>query len=106
MASTILQKNVRKTRIVSLDQKSAQALSDSVRMRIMEVLNHRPMSAEELTRMLAGMGHKKAVTTIRHHLDALKTAGLIEVTRLVEVRGAVLKYYSPTVRAFSFELPA
>lgn len=105
MADTILQKDVRATRLVALDQKSAQALSDAVRMRILEVLNHKPMSAEELTKALENIGYKKAVTTVRHHLDALKRADLIEATRMVEVRGAVLKYYSPTVRAFGFDVP-
>jgi DNA-binding transcriptional ArsR family regulator len=105
MADTILQKTVKATRIVSLDQKSAQALGEALRMRMLEILNHKPMSAEELTQVLENFGHKKAVTTIRHHLDALKTAGLIDTAKMVEVRGAVLKYYSPTVRAFSFELP-
>ena len=105
MSDTILQRNVRARRLVALDQKSAQALGDIVRMRILEVLSHRPMSAEELTRVLGNSGHKKAVTTIRHHLDALKTAGLIETTKMVEVRGAVMKYYAPTIRAFSFEVP-
>ena len=105
VADTILQKTVRASRIVSLDQESAKALGETLRMMILEILNHRAMSAEELTQVLENLGHKKAVTTIRHHLDALKSAGLIETTKMVEVRGAVLKYYSPTVRAFSFELP-
>src|SRR6185436_4556225 len=88
MSDTILQRSVRARRLVALDQKSAQALGDIVRMRILEVLSHRPMSAEELTRVLGNSGHKKAVTT-----------------KMVEVRGAVMKYYAPTVRAFSFEVP-
>jgi DNA-binding transcriptional ArsR family regulator len=105
MANTILQKSVRPTRVILLDQKSAQALSETLRMRILEILNHKPMSAEEIAHALEGFGHKKAVTTIRHHLDALKNAGLVEATRMVEVRGAVLKYYAPTVRAFGLEMP-
>jgi DNA-binding transcriptional ArsR family regulator len=106
MADTILLRNVRARRLVALDQKSAQALGDIVRMRILEVLGHKPMSAEELTKALGNAGHKKAITTVRHHLDALKSAGLIEATKMVEVRGAVMKYYAPTVRAFSFEVPS
>lgn len=106
MADTILLRNVRARRLVALDQKSAQALGDIVRMRILEVLGHRPMSAEELTKALGNSGYKKAITTIRHHLDALKSAGLIEATKMVEVRGAVMKYYAPTVRAYSFEVPS
>ena len=106
MADTILQRNVQARRLVALDPKSAQALGDTVRMRILEVLSHRPMSAEELTKVLGNAGYKKAITTVRHHLDALKSTGLIETTKMVEVRGAVMKYYAPTVRAFSFEIPS
>jgi DNA-binding transcriptional ArsR family regulator len=105
MADTIFQKKVVARRIVSLDNKSAEALGERVRMLILEVLIHKPLSAEELTGILGSMGHKKAVTTIRHHLDALKNAGLVEATRMVEVRGAVMKYYSPTVKAYSYEVP-
>ncbi|HUG95920.1 MAG TPA: hypothetical protein VMJ94_00120, partial [Nitrososphaera sp.] len=32
-------------------------------------------------------------------------AGLIEATRMVEVRGAVMKYYAPTIRAFRYDAP-
>jgi DNA-binding transcriptional ArsR family regulator len=103
VTETLLQRSVAIQRIVALDHRSAQALADPVRIRVLEILAHRPMSAEELTKALGSEGRKKAVTTVRHHLDTLKTAGLIEATRMVEVRGAVMKYYAPTVKAFSFE---
>ena len=35
----------------------------------------------------------------------MKRAGLIEVTKIVEVRGAVMKYYMSTLRAFSYDVP-
>jgi DNA-binding transcriptional ArsR family regulator len=63
------------------------------------------MTTEEISRMLRRAGLKKATTTIRHHLDILKDAGLIEVTKMVEVRGTVRKYYMPTLRAFSYDVP-
>jgi DNA-binding transcriptional ArsR family regulator len=63
------------------------------------------MTAEEIAKVLGRSGFKKATTTIRHHLDTLKSAGLIEVTKMVEVRGAVMKYYMSTVRAFSYDVP-
>jgi DNA-binding transcriptional ArsR family regulator len=106
MADTLLEKEVKTLRIVSVDQKSAQALGDSVRMRMLEILNHKPMSAEELAKALGNIGYKKAVTTVRHHLEALKNAGLIDTTKMVEVRGAVLKYYAPRVKAIDFAVPA
>ena len=49
-------------------------------------------------------GHKKALTTIRHHLDILKTAGLIEVVKIEESRGAVIKYYGTSVKFIEFDL--
>lgn len=106
MTQVLLQKEVRTKRIVALDQSCARALSDRIRARILEMLSHKPMTAEELTKLLDSNGQKKAVTTVRHHLDCLRTAGLIEATRMVEVRGALKKYYSPTVRAFSYAVPA
>jgi DNA-binding transcriptional ArsR family regulator len=106
MAEPLLQRNVRVRRIIAVDQKTAQALGDPVRMQILEALAHKPMSAEELTKALASAGQKKAITTIRHHLDALKNAGLIETTKMVEVRGAVMKYYGPVVRVFDFDTPS
>jgi len=101
-----LQKDVRTRRITTLGHVAARALNDSVRLRILEILSHRSMSAEELTRALGAGGLKKATTTIRHHLDTLRKAGLIEATKMVEVRGAVMKYYAPTLRAFSYSSPA
>jgi DNA-binding transcriptional ArsR family regulator len=106
MTEPILQREVRIKRIIVLDKKAVQALSDPVRIRILEVLAHKPMSAEEVTRSLGSMGQEKAVTTIRHHLDALKTAGLIETTKMIEVRGAVRKYYAPVVKIFDPDRPS
>ncbi|HEY7733541.1 MAG TPA: winged helix-turn-helix domain-containing protein [Nitrososphaera sp.] len=106
MAATLLQKDVRTKRITTLGHVAARALNDAVRLRILEILSHRSMSAEELTKALGTGGLKKATTTIRHHLDTLKKAGLIEATKMVEVRGAVMKYYAPTLRAFSYSSPA
>ncbi|HKZ61950.1 MAG TPA: winged helix-turn-helix domain-containing protein [Nitrososphaera sp.] len=105
MAGTLFQKDVRIKRVTTLGHIAAQALNDPVRIKILEILSHKQMSAEEITKALGSSGYKKATTTIRHHLDTLKVAGLIEATRMVEVRGAVMKYYAPTLRAFSYDAP-
>ena len=106
MPETLFQKEVRTRRITTLGHAAAQALNDPVRVKILETLSHKPMSAEGLTKALSISGFKKATTTVRHHLDTLRKAGLIEATRMVEVRGAVMKYYAPTLRTFSFDSPA
>jgi predicted transcriptional regulator len=63
------------------------------------------LDAYRITQHLKKFGHKKALTTIRHHLDILKTAGLIEVVKIEESRGAVIKYYGTSVKFIEFDLP-
>jgi DNA-binding transcriptional ArsR family regulator len=105
MAETLFRKEVKIKRVTTLGYSAAQSLKDPVRIKILEILSHKQMSADEIVKVLGSSGYKKATTTIRHHLDTLKTAGLIETSRMVEVRGAVMKYYSPTIRAFSYTVP-
>ena len=105
MAETLFHKEVRIRRVTTLGYSAAQALNDPVRIKILEILSHKQMSADEITKVLGSSGYKKATTTIRHHLDTLKGAGLIEAARMIEVRGAVMKYYAPTLRAFSYTTP-
>ncbi|MFL6479831.1 MAG: ArsR family transcriptional regulator [Nitrososphaera sp.] len=106
MVGTIFDSEVLVKRVTTLGSQSAQALNDPLRIKILEILNHRQMSAEEISKVLRRSGHKKATTTVRHHLDILKSTGLIGVTKIVEVRGAVKKYYMPTMRAFSYKPPS
>jgi DNA-binding transcriptional ArsR family regulator len=105
MAETLFQRDVRIKRVTTLGYSAARALNDPVRIKILEILSHKQMSADEITKALGSSGYKKATTTIRHHLDTLKSAGLIQATKMVEVRGAVMKYYSPTLRAFTYDSP-
>ncbi len=106
MVGTIYDSEVLIKRVTTLGYQSAQALNDPLRIKILEILNHKQMTAEEISKVLRRSGHKKATTTVRHHLDILKNKGLIGVTKIVEVRGAVKKYYMPTVRAFSYNPPS
>jgi DNA-binding transcriptional ArsR family regulator len=105
MVVTLFENEVRMKGVTTLGYQSAHALNDPVRLKILEILSHKQMTTEEVSKILRRAGHKKATTTIRHHLDTLKNAGLIEVTKMVEVRGTVAKYYMPTLRAFSYNVP-
>jgi DNA-binding transcriptional ArsR family regulator len=105
MVVTLFENEVRVKGVTTLGYQSAHALNDPVRIKILEILSHKQMTAEEISKILRRAGHKKATTTIRHHLDTLKGAGLIQVTKMVQVRGAVRKYYMPTLRAFSYNVP-
>jgi len=106
MTGPIFEAEVPLNRVTTLGYRLAQALNDPVRIKILEILNHKLMTAEEISKVLRRSGHKKATTTVRHHLEILKNAGLIGVARIVEVRGAVKKYYLPTIRAFSYNPPS
>jgi DNA-binding transcriptional ArsR family regulator len=105
MAGTFFEKEVKMKGVTTLRHQSARALNDPIRIKILEILSHKQMTTEELAKILRRSGHKKATTTIRHHLETLKNAGLIEVSKMVEVRGAVRKYYMSTLRAFSYDVP-
>lgn len=89
-----------------MSHKAAQGLGDPARIRILEVLGQKSMAADEIAKALGKSGFKKATTTIRHHLETLKETGLIEVAKMVQVRGAVMKYYSPTLKVYVCDAPA
>lgn len=101
---TIYQKEVRIRRITTLGHVAAQGLADPSRVRILEALAQKAMTADEIARALGSSGQKKATTTVRHHLEILKEAGLVEATKMVEARGAVMKYYAPTIRVYSCDM--
>jgi DNA-binding transcriptional ArsR family regulator len=105
MAEILFQKDVKIKRVTTIGHTAAQALNDPVRIKILEILSHKQMSVEEVAKALGSSGYKKAITTVRHHVDTLKSSGLVEATKMVETRGAVLKYYAPTLRAFDYDTP-
>jgi DNA-binding transcriptional ArsR family regulator len=105
MDGAFFEKEVKLKGVTTLGYQSAHALNDPVRIKILEILSHKQMTTGEIAKILRRSRHKKATTTIRHHLDTLKSAGLIEVAKMVEARGAVRKYYMSTLRAFSYTVP-
>ena len=103
--STLLERPVKISRIVTTSTADAHAIEDPIRAKIVEILYKQSMSADQITKSLKKSGFDKALTTIRHHLDVLKESGLIEITRIDEQRGAVTKYYSTSTRLMGFKLP-
>lgn len=104
--STLLQKELKINKIVTTDADQAKALDDAARIKILQILYHKQLSTEQIVEELNKIGYKKATTTIRHHMDVLKNAGLIEIVKMEEVRGAVMKYYGTSVRVLGNKLPA
>ena len=103
--STLLQKDLKINKILATNAEQAKALDDPARIKILEVLYHKQLPTDQIVEELHKEGYKKATTTIRHHLDVLKEAGLVEIVKMEEVRGAVLKYYGTSVRILGNKLP-
>ena len=103
--STLLERSVRVNRIVTTSIGHARAIEDPARAKIIEILYHKSMSAEQISNELKKHGHKKALTTVRHHLDILKESGLIEISKIIESRGAMTKFYSTATRLLGYDAP-
>ena len=104
--STLLQKEIKINKILTTNAEQAKALDDPARIKILQILYHKQLPTEQIVEELNKMGYKKATTTIRHHLDVLKDAGLVEIVKMEEIRGAVMKYYGTSVRVMGHKLPA
>ncbi len=82
-----------------------KALSDEMRVLILELLTRKPMSVHEIAEELKRRGIYKNINTIRYHIQVLKDAGLIELVATEEVRGGVLKYYAARKKVYPVEVP-
>ena len=103
--STLLEKQIKVNRIVTTSIEHARAIEDPARAKIVEILYHQALSADQITTALKKSGFKKALTTIRHHLEILKESGLIEIVKIEESRGAITKFYSTSTKLLDFETP-
>ena len=103
--STLLEKQIKVNRIVTTSIEHARAIEDPARAKIVEILYRQALSAEQITTALKKSGFKKALTTIRHHLEILKESGLIEIVKIEESRGAITKFYSTSTKLLDFQTP-
>ena len=103
--SEIFRQEVKRQGLLVTDAKKAKAIGDPVRTAILQILSEKEASIAEIKAELERQGIRIAPTTVRHHVDILKKAGLIQLTRLVDSRGGVLKYYASTVRVMQHTAP-
>ena len=91
--STLLEKPISVNRILATSINHAKAIEDPARAKIVQMLYNRNLNAEQITLQLKKQGHKKALTTIRHHLDILKESIAVEITAskspIIEVKAAI-----------------
>ncbi len=101
-----MEKEIAVDRIIVANYEVFKALDDPIRGKIVQLLNKKQLNVEQITRRLKKLGYKKAVTTIRHHVEILKDSGLIEIIKIEESRGAITKYYGSSIRLLDFTLPS
>lgn len=91
--------------VITTKPEKAKALENDIRAKILDMLANREMTIEEINTELQRRGDDKAETTVRHHVNVLKDARMVELARLEEAGGATQKYYKSNTRVFSYELP-
>lgn len=104
--SIVFEKSPIITQLLMTNTEKAKALEDPIRVAIIDMLSHKPMSIEEMVNELKSRKFNKAPTTIRHHVDILKDAGLVELVKLKETKGGgLLKYYASNTKLLNFDTP-
>jgi len=100
-----LESDVAIREVVTTDPETANALENDVRAKILDMLADEAMPVEEIHAELQRRDEDKAETTVRHHVNVLTDAGMVEIARLEEAGGGTRKYYKSNTRVFSYELP-
>lgn len=77
------------------DPEVAKLFADETRRQILHILRRHEHSTTELAKALG-----KSHSSIIHHLNLLKDAGLVEETRTKKVRNMVVSYYRSTAPRF------
>lgn len=103
--STLVEKQIQVNRILAMNSNQARAIEEPARAGIIKILYKKSLNAEQIAKELRKTGYKKALTTIRHHLEILKETGLIEIVKIEESRGAITKFYSTSTKLLGFEIP-
>ena len=102
---SLLEADVPVRNVITTDLDKANALENDVRAKILDMLAEEELTIEGIHTELGRRGDEKAETTVRHHVNVLKDAGMVELARLEEAGGGTLKYYKSNTRVFSYELP-
>ncbi len=103
--STLIEKPLKVNRIETTSISHARAIEDPARAKILELLYRRSLSANQISSELKKTGYKKALTTVRHHLEILKNSGLVEIVKIEESRGAITKFYSTSTKLLAYQAP-
>ncbi len=85
-------------RILPVRLEEAKALSDELRLIILELLQEKPMSVGEIVEALRERGIIKTPNAIRYHLAILADSGIVDLVRIGKTYkySAKAKYYAYT----------
>ena len=100
-----MEKEISIDKIITINYEQFKALEDPIRGKIVQMLYKKNLNVEQIHRRLKKFGFKKAVTTIRHHVEILKNSSLIEIVKIEELQGATTKYYGSSIKLLDFTLP-
>ena len=103
--SILMEKEISIDKILTINYEQFKALEDPIRGKIVQILYKKNLNVVQIHRRLKKFGFKKAVTTIRHHVEILKNSGLIEIVKIEELQGATTKYYGSSIKLLDFTLP-
>lgn len=92
-------------RTAAIGEDEAVACGKPMRRRIARALYRRTMTTAEIVAMLGEEGTEKVRTTVCYHLELLKKAGMVDVTRINTVRGMVEKHYTARVKVLEYSAP-
>lgn len=86
------------------DPAVSSAVDEPSRAMILDMLAEGEMTIDDIHAELADRGYERTENTVRHHVNELRDAGLVEVARLEERRGGTTKYYRANTIVLSYEL--
>lgn len=91
--------------IVVRDPTISAAIDEPMRAMVLDVLSDEALTASQVYDRLEQRGVDRTENTIRHHINELRDAGLVDVVRFEEGRGGTTKYYKATTIVLSYSLP-
>ncbi|QDX40524.1 helix-turn-helix domain-containing protein [Salarchaeum sp. JOR-1] len=87
------------------DTRVSDAIDEPMRAMILDILADAALTAGEVHEQLADRGIDRTENTVRHHINELRDAGLVDVVRFEEGRGGTTKYYGANTIVLSYSLP-
>lgn len=87
------------------DTRVSDAIDEPMRAMILDILDEQALTAADVHERLADRGFDRTENTVRHHINELRDAGLVDVVRFEEGRGGTTKYYHANTIVLSYSLP-